>query len=73
MIALFQVWSEENIKSYALSYSIVTHRVASLARKPTRQACGSVDQSMKKPILLSLILFKQYPLNALTLEAPTAH
>jgi len=32
--------------------------VASAARKATREALGSPDQSMKKPILVSLILLK---------------
>jgi len=45
--------------------------VASLARKPTGEAHGSTDRSMKKPILVSLILLKRL-LKALMLEAPTA-
>ena len=44
--------------------------VASPARKPTGEAKGSADQSMKKPILVSLILFN-HPLKALMLEAST--
>jgi len=40
--------------------------MASPVRKPTGEAQGSADQSMKKPILVSLILFN-YPLKALML------
>jgi len=52
---------------------LVTHspRVASPVRKPTREAQGSADQSMKKPILVSLILLNE-PLKALMLVASTA-
>jgi len=45
--------------------------VASPVRKPTREAQGSADQSMKKPILVSLILHKE-PLKTLMLVASTA-
>jgi len=47
--------------------------VASPVRKPTREAQGSADQSMKKPILVSLrpILLNE-PLKALMLVASTA-
>jgi len=41
--------------------------VASPVRKPTREAQGSADQSMKKPILVSLILLNE-PLKALMLQ-----
>jgi len=41
--------------------------MASPARKPTGEAYGSADQSMKKPILVSLILLN-HPLKALMLE-----
>jgi len=44
--------------------------VASPDRKPTGEAYGSADQSMKKPILVSLVLFN-HPLKALMLEAYT--
>ena len=44
--------------------------VASPVRKPTRDAQGSADQSMKKPILVSLILLNE-PLKALMLVAST--
>jgi len=37
--------------------------VASPGRKPTREAKGSADQSMKKTILVSLILL-EHPLKA---------
>ena len=52
---------------------LVTHSpcVASPVRKPTREAQGSADQSMKKPILASLILHYE-PLKALMLVASTA-
>ena len=45
--------------------------VASPVRKPTREAQGSADQSMKKPILVSVILLNE-PLKALMLVASTA-
>jgi len=45
--------------------------VASPVRKPTREALGSADQSMKKPILVSLILLNE-PLKALMLVASNA-
>ena len=45
--------------------------VASPVRKPTREAQGSADQSMKKPILVHLILLNE-PLKALMLVASTA-
>jgi len=45
--------------------------VALPVRKPTREAQGSADQSMKKPILVSFILLIE-PLKALMLVASTA-
>jgi len=55
----------------SLILTLYASYVDSPARKLTRETCGSADQSMKKPILVSLILFR-HPLNALMLEAPTA-
>jgi len=52
--------------------SNITHFVwPHLSGKPTREAQGSADQSMKKPILVSLILLNE-PLKALMLVASTA-
>jgi len=45
--------------------------VASPARKLTGEAWGSADETVKNPILVSLILLN-HPLKALMLKAPTA-
>ena len=58
-----------------IDLKVSTHLVLTLCgrtRQKTNQGgLGSADQSMKKPILVSLILFR-HPLKTLMLEAPTA-
>ena len=59
------LWSERTL---SLTHLVWPHRSV---REPTREAQDSADQSMKKPILVSLILLNE-PLKALMLVASTA-